>query len=96
MAKHGGKRKGAGRKTKAEELGLAALIDSVWSIPEQKEVLKKLADDCANDDFHIRHESRKLLLAYKFGKPKDSLDITSNGETLLATFNIATRPKNDE
>lgn len=89
---HGGARPGSGRKTTAEILGLAALIDGAWPETRQKAVIKKLAKDCEDDDFHIRHEARKLLLAYKFGKPKDSLDVTSNGET-LATFQIATRPK---
>lgn len=79
MAKgHGGKRPGAGRKSKAEELGLAELIDSVWSIPQQKNVLKKLAQDCNSKDFKERHEARKLLLAYKFGQP------TANQKTDLS------------
>jgi hypothetical protein len=67
----GGARPGAGRKTKAEILGLAAMIDESWPIAEQKKVIKKLAKDCMDDDFHIRQEARKLLLAYKFGKPTE-------------------------
>lgn len=67
----GGARPGAGRKTKAQILGLAEMIDEAWPIPKQKEVIKKLAQDCLDDDFHIRQEARKLLLAYKFGKPTE-------------------------
>ncbi len=89
---NGGTRKGAGRKTKAEILGLAELIDECWTIDEQKRCIKTLAEDSVDVDFHIRHEARKLLLAYKFGKPKDSLDVTSNGESIFATFHIATKP----
>ncbi len=88
---NGGARAGAGRKTKAEILGLAALLDECWSILEQKKVIKSLADDCLDNDFHIRQEARKLLLAYKFGKPKDSLDVTSNGESIF--FNRVIEPK---
>jgi hypothetical protein len=88
--KNGGARPGAGRKTKAEILGLAELIDSTWPVEDQKKVLKRLADDCNDIDFHTRHESRKLLLSYKFGKPTELVDVTSNGETILATFNIKT------
>jgi hypothetical protein len=88
MAEHGGKRENAGRKTKAEELGLAGLIDSVWSVAKQKKVLKKLAQDCESDDFHQRHEARKLLLAYKFGKPTEKHDVTSGGEKLNTNFTI--------
>lgn len=77
--KNGGARPGAGRKTKAEILGLAELIDEAWPTDEQKEVIKKLATDCNDKDFHIRQESRKLLLAYKFGKPKEALDLNVLG-----------------
>jgi hypothetical protein len=87
MAGTGGKREGAGRKSKAEELGLNALIDSVWSETAQKKVFKKLAEDCLSDDFYVRSESRKLLLAYKFGKPAQTLDIGNKpGETFKQKF----------
>jgi len=76
---HGGKRNGAGRKTKAEILGLAELIDESWPLDEQKKVLAKLANDCISADFHTRHEARKLLLAYKFGKPKETHDLNVLG-----------------
>ena len=68
---NGGARPGAGRKTKAEILGLAELIDSAWPTDKQKAVIKKLAQDCTDKDFHVRHEARKLLMAYKFGKPTE-------------------------
>lgn len=81
MAEKGGKRAGAGRKTKAQELGLAEIIDSVWTIPKQKNVLKQLVNDCSSSDFHQRHEARKLLLSYKFGKPTERKEITGAIET---------------
>lgn len=83
MSKHGGKRNGAGRKTKAEELGLSALIDSVCDVEKQKEIIRKLAEDSVSEKFDERNEARKLLLAYKFGKPPQTLDIgNKNNEPL--------------
>ncbi len=76
----GGKRQGAGRKTKADELGLIGLLNSVWTLSDQKKTLKKLAEDCSHNDFHIRQESRKLLMAYRYGKPKESVDVNLAGE----------------
>jgi len=81
--KNGGARPGAGRKTKAEILGLAELIDEAWPPVQQKAVIAKLAQDCNHSEFAVRHASRQLLLAYKFGKPAEkhelsgSLDVTS-------------------
>lgn len=75
--KNGGARPGAGRKTKAEILGLAALIDEAWPVEDQKTVLRKLASDAVADDFQVRHQARQLLLAYKFGKPKDTVESNS-------------------
>lgn len=72
----GGARPGAGRKTKAEILGLAAMLDEVCSIEEQKEILRKLAQDAKSNDFGQRHKAREMLLAYKFGKPRESKDIS--------------------
>lgn len=90
---HGGTRPGAGRKTKAEELGFKKLLDECFTVADQKKVLRRLAKDSTDDDFHTRHESRKLLLAYAYGKPRESVDLTSGGEVLTATFQILTRNK---
>lgn len=89
---NGGARKGAGRKTKAEELGLAELIDSVWSITKQKSVLRKLAADCNSQDFKERHEARKLLLAYKFGQPTASQKTDLSGRVIFGWEDDAEQP----
>lgn len=36
----------------------------------------------------IRLETLKLMFAYAYGKPKDSLDVSSGGKTLQALINI--------
>jgi len=61
----GGRRKGAGRKTKAEELGLPRLLAACITDAERKalfRVLKKKA--LAGED-----RALELVLAYLYGKP---------------------------
>jgi len=67
----GGARVGSGRKSKAEELGLVALLDKCFDKQARERCLLKLAEDCESIEFPVRHESRKLLLAYTFGKPTE-------------------------
>ena len=68
----GGKKGRSGRKSRAEELGLAALLEKCWTAEARERCIQKLAEDCESGDFHERNESRKLLMAYTFGKPKES------------------------
>lgn len=63
--------KKAGRKSKAEEMGLKALLDKCWSPQARANCIKKLAEDCESSEFQVRNESRKLLMAYTFGKPTE-------------------------
>lgn len=67
----GGKKGRSGRKSKAEELGLVALLNKCFTEAARKRCLIQLAKDCESKDFHERNESRKLLLAYTFGKPTE-------------------------
>jgi hypothetical protein len=69
----GGAKGRSGRKSKAEELGLAALLDKCFNQKAREDCILTLAQDCASEDFHTRQESRKLLLAYTFGKPKEQV-----------------------
>jgi len=65
----GGKREGAGRKTKADELRLSAIMDDIGNTAEVLEVLFKQAKNPKNTS------DRQLWLAYKYGKPKESVQI---------------------
>jgi len=67
----GGKKGRSGRKSKAEELGLVALLNKCWSRSSREACIKKLAEDAESTEFPVRHESRKLLMAYCFGKPTE-------------------------
>lgn len=76
MAKRGGSRPGAGRKSKAEELGIPELMQN--TLPTQT-VFNKLSEKVDEGDL----KAIELWLAYLLGKPKQFTDVTSNGESLI-------------
>jgi hypothetical protein len=65
----------AGRKPKAEEIKVIELMDSV-AIPEK--AWKALWNKCEEGDTH----AIKTWLNYRFGMPKQSLDVTTGGEKI--------------
>lgn len=73
MAKHGGKREGAGRPSKADEIKLIEKLSPLFP-----DALKALENGVKKGDFKFV----QLYLNYFAGKPKESKDITSNGETI--------------
>lgn len=91
MAARGGKREGAGRKTRKEELGLAMLIEEALNEGQMKRIFKKLADKAEAGS--TRHA--EILLGYAFGKPQQRLDVTSNDEAIPLSVTIIEK-KRDE
>ncbi len=76
---HGGKREGAGRKSKAEELQLQGKLD-----PMEADFLKSL-----HTQIKKGHPlALKMYAEYRFGKPTDNVDLTSNGQTIDAKHEI--------
>jgi hypothetical protein len=77
---HGGKRKGAGRKAKAEE---QKLIENLTPMnPMALESLKKGLEK--KEQWAV-----KLFFEYFYGRPQQRVDVTSNEESLnmpLITF----------
>lgn len=73
MGKRGGKRDGAGRKSKAEELGLDELMDSIGPT---ETVLKSVYELATGPKKNI--EAAKLWMSYKFGKPKETVNVKSD------------------
>ena len=72
---HGGVRKGAGRKTKSEELkvqklGINAIVDVYGSV---EDYYKHIAKESKDSFPHL-----KLLQEYVFGKPKETIEQTHN------------------
>lgn len=87
MAGKGGIIPGQGRKSKAEELGLSAKIDLSLGKEWTEDVLKAIHKEAVKGS--LPHA--QLLLAYKYGKPQDKLDVTTNGKDLPTAKEIVFR-----
>lgn len=75
MAGNGGYRDGAGRKPKADEIKIIESMDAV-AVPE--EAWKALWNRCKDGDT----QAIKTWLNYRFGMPKQSVDVTTNGDKI--------------
>ena len=89
MAKNGGRRPGSGRKSKAEELKLAEKLDELLGSDWEQAVFDKIRSEALKGSF----QHAQLLVAYKYGKPQDKVDITSGGKSLPRKEIIFTRYK---
>lgn len=78
---NGGKRKGAGRKPKATEI---LIIEKLDNIIDSDDVVRSLRGLIKKGDFN----AIKLYFEYRFGKPKNSVDITS-GDEPIRNFNLS-------
>lgn len=73
MGKHGGRREGAGRKSKAEEQDLIQKLS-----PLEPEALRQL-------ELAVKNGERwaiELFFKYNYGMPKQQTDITTNGNDI--------------
>lgn len=86
----GGKRDGAGRKSKAQEQQLIERLDRIIDEDEVLQVLKQLIKD---GDLR----AVQLYLNYRRGKPKDTMDLNTTGEGIGINFKdlITAIKKND-
>jgi len=75
-SKRGGKREGAGRKSKSEEM---QLIERLNEHIDKDEVIIKLKLMIDEGDF----KALNLYMQYMYGKPKETKDITINAEQPL-------------
>ncbi len=75
-SKRGGKREGAGRKSKSEEM---QLIERLNEHINKDEVIIKLKLMIDEGDF----KALNLYMQYMYGKPKETKDITINAEQPL-------------
>ena len=75
MAGNGGKRPNSGRKPKAQEIQIIEQMDAI-AVPEK--VWQALFQLCEKGD----PQAIKTWLNYRFGMPKQSVDVTSKGESL--------------
>lgn len=75
MAENGGARPGAGRKPKAEEIQIVEAMDAV-AVPEK--AWRALWARCEEGDT----QAIKTWLNYRFGMPKQAVDITTQGDKI--------------
>ena len=73
--KRGGFREGSGRKPKADEI---KLIEKLDKLIDKDSVVKKLNELIEDGNFN----ALKLYFEYRYGKPKESIDITTGGQSL--------------
>lgn len=73
MSKHGGKRQGAGRPSKAEEQALIEKLSPLEDEAHQK--LKEAVE--AGEQWAV-----KMFFEYMYGKPSQGVDLTSKGDKL--------------
>ena len=94
MAQRGGKRPGAGRKSKAKELGLAKLIDECVTGAEQQKLIRQIYLKAKGGDYNFT----RLFMEYKFGKPTDTVDMNLQGMLeggIKVDFTPASKPKEE-
>ena len=77
----GGKREGAGRKSKAEEQNLIQKLSPLEDLPYN--ALTNAIKD--NRDWAV-----KMYFEYMYGKPKQQTDITTMGEKIQNVINLGT------
>lgn len=66
--RHGGARPNAGRKPKAQEQDALKLMTSAWPMARRRKAIKALADAAEKGNV----KAVGLLMAYAYGKPKET------------------------
>lgn len=84
--RRGGARPGAGRKSRAEELGLIHLLDRHFPVKDRAEVLTVLCSKAKDGDMR----AIELILAYTFGKPIERTETNVSGEVGIYQVDIGT------
>lgn len=64
----------SGRKSKAEEMGLVALLNKCWTKKDREACILKLAQSASDPSSGDRMDAVKLLMSYTYGKPKESVE----------------------
>ncbi len=80
----GGAREGAGRPPKIQEVKLIEQMDRIC-VPEK--IWEALLYKCQEGDT----AALKLWLSYRFGMPKQQIDVTSNGENIAPPIQWITK-----
>lgn len=87
---HGGARENAGRKSKAEEMGLKALLDECITPDDRRDLFTALKRMAKGRGAH-KLDALKLLLAYLYGTPRQTVEHSgdANGAPLRIEVSYA-------
>jgi len=86
---HGGARPGAGRKPKAQDLELHALLNDAWPLEKRRAAIENLAET-AQGFSKSSVAAAQLLLSYAYGRPIDRKEISGpDGEPLKAYVSVS-------
>ena len=75
----GGKRPGSGRPGRAKELGLIATLEECYTPDERKALFLHLKKLRKSKSEKIQLEAAKLELAYLYGTPRQTLEVSGPG-----------------
>lgn len=89
---HGGKRKGAGRPAKAEELKVSAYATD--AIKEEYGSIEGFWEFLAGESRGSK-DHLKMIIEYAFGKPQDKVDLTSDGDKITGINFVVKDADND-
>lgn len=77
----GGQKGKSGRKSRADEMELAGLLDRVWTLQDREDVLKALHAKAVDGN----EKAASLLLAYAYGRPPERIQHENpDGTSLLS------------
>ena len=74
----GGYRPGAGRKSKAEEMGLAKLLDQCFVDEDRRKCIKALLEISRSRkaSYSDRLKAIEMLLSYTYGRPRQAVELS--------------------
>jgi hypothetical protein len=91
--KNGGRRPNSGRKSKAEEEGLAHLLNKCWPLEAREACVRALAIAAADPTAETHIESIKILMPYTYGKPKEKVEHSGEDGNAIVLKVIYEQPR---
>lgn len=89
----GGQKGRSGRKSRAQELGVVALLDKCWKVEDREQVIQNLVIIACNGDPKAAVSAASLLLAYAYGKPTEKHEVSGrDGEPITLRVVYESKP----
>lgn len=92
----GGKKGRSGRKSKAEELGLVALLENSFGLEKRQAVIERLADIATGHDPKAAVSAASLLFGYAYGKPREHVELSGELEHTHKVVRVPPKVKQEE